>query len=425
MKLRSLFAAVSGNFIEWYDFALYLFLAPVLAKAFFPAAAGRLALLGALTVHTISFFFRPLGAIVFGHLGDVRGRRVALQISLSVLSFLSIVIALLPTYAKIGWLAPLLLCLCRIGQGICLGGEFAGSMIYLSESVHPSKRSLWSSMSNNGSNFGILMASCSAAFLSMWLEPAHFESYGYRLLFLSGGLVGVIGFALRSDLHETVAFKTRSKQLTLPLAHILSFEKKRLAQLFLLLSVSAVGSYGFMGSISTFLQQTLAFSLPLSLCYETVFILFSLALVPLFGWLADKITPQKMLKRACVAYILISMPSLYGYFQFQQPLFLVPILIIYCMEQASSPAFMCALFPVELRYTAVSIAYNLSMAIVGGLSPLFTQTSLGGKGQSYSMAYLLMASSLIALPLITVLMHASNRGADSKGLSKENFGYEV
>lgn len=214
---RQLFAAISGNFIEWYDFALYIFLAPVLAKQFFPDDAPGLAILFTFTLHAVSFFFRPLGAIIFGYLGDVYGRCIALKLSLSCLTLFSIIISLLPTFHQIGYIATLLLCVCRIVQGICLGGEFAGSMIYLSETAATSERAFMSSMSNNGSNLGIMLASGSAAILSSLMSDVTFIQYGYRILFFMGGMIGVIGFTFRSDLRESPEFLSKKVTLMSPL----------------------------------------------------------------------------------------------------------------------------------------------------------------------------------------------------------------
>lgn len=400
MKFKPALAAVSGNFIEWYDFGLYFFIAPILAQGFFPEKAGRFALLGTLSMHAVSFFFRPLGAALFGHIGDVYGRKIALQSSLFILAILSIVMACLPTYHQVGWLAPVLLCCCRIGQGISIGGEFAGSMVYLTESSTNKRQSFWSSMSNNGSNLGVLFASFTTATLSAGLGDVLFASYGYRLLFLFGGIISLIGLAFRSDLLETPDFQNKNRIPSLPLTHLFKHQKKRIVQLFLIIGISAVGSYGLMGSLSIFLQQSSAMSYTQALRYQTLFISISLVLVPFFAYLADKISPKSMLQWSCWIYVLAALHCFYYYYAFNSPSVLMLLVIIYSMEQASSPAFMSTLFPAEFRYTAVSMAYNCSMAVIGGLTPLLTQISFSPNSQSYALGYLLTIGSVVALFLI-------------------------
>jgi MHS family proline/betaine transporter-like MFS transporter len=397
--LKSSIAAISGNLIEWYDFALYLFLAPIIAKQFFPEA-GRFALLGTFTVYAVSFFFRPLGAIVFGHIGDVYGRALALRWSLSLLAALSIIMALLPGYQTIGVWATVLLCLCRIGQGICLGGEFAGSMIYLGETVKEERRSFYTSLSNNASNLGILLAAGSAALLSYLLPEALFATFGFRILFMLGGLIGVIGFAFRTDLTETQSFTAIAQHVKQPLLFVISQHRQAILQLFLMLIISALGSYAFIGYMSTFLNESLSYSLSVSLRFETLFIGLTLILVPCFAIIADKISPQRMFTYACFAYLVLALPCYYLLYHYQNALFLLPLVIIYSMEQSCVPALLMTFFPASVRYTGVSMTYNTCMALIGGLSPLLGQLFMKNWQMPYGIGGLLMVGAIAALWIV-------------------------
>lgn len=397
LKQHALFAAVCGNFIEWYDFALYLLLAPILAKHFFPQTAQHLALLGTLTVYAVSFFFRPLGGIFFGYLGDRYGRRFALRWSITGLTSLSIVLACLPDYSQIGPFATISLCLCRIAQGLCLGGEFAGSMIYLSESAAPHRRSFFSSLSNNGSNFGIMIASLSTIGLTALLGEAAVSAWGYRVLFLFGGLIGVIGFSFRTDLKESSEFLTHTFRVQNPLKTVLKYHRPALWRLFCVVNVGAVGSYALMGYVSTFLQQELNYSLNEAVQYETLFISLSLILVPLFALFADYFGAKRLLVWCCLLYIVAAIPVFYVLYIYQEPLFLMILFLIYSIEEACVPALMREYFPVHLRYTAASLSYNLSMGLVGGLSPVLGHFLLANLQLPYGIAYLLIGASLSAL----------------------------
>jgi len=393
---KSSIAAISGNLIEWYDFALYLFLAPIIAQQFFPTGS-KLALLGTFTVHAVSFFFRPLGAVLFGHIGDRYGRAIALRLSLSCLAALSMVMALLPTYHSIGPLATVMLCLCRIGQGICLGGEFAGSMIYLGETVHAQRRSFYTSFSNNASNIGILFAAGSAALLAYVLPEHTFATLGYRVLFFIGGLIGVVGFAFRTDLKETEAFLEMKEKVRKPLAIAIKQHPKAFVDLFLLLIISALGSYAFIGYMSTFLSQNIALNVAAALRYETFFIAVTLILVPVFAYYADKISPFNMLKKACIAYLVLSIPCYFLLYHYQMPLFLLPLVVAYSMEQSCVPALLMDYFPAQIRYTGVSMTYNTCMALIGGLSPLMGQLLIESWDIQYGIGLLLMVGAVMAL----------------------------
>lgn len=401
-SFKSIIAAISGNFIEWYDFALYLFLAPVLAKQFFEGNE-TLALLGTLTIHAVSFFFRPLGAMIFGHIGDVYGRAIALRISLSGLAALSIVMALLPNYDTLGILATVLLCLCRIGQGICLGGEFAGSMVYLAESVPLQRRSFFTSLSNNASNVGILVASASAMLLSSYTDPIFFSSYGYRILFFMGGIIGVLGFAFRSDLKETTPFLKLAAPKRKPLISVIK-NHNSCRRLLLMLNISALGSYALIGYMSTFLNQSIAINMPQALRYETFFIACTLLLVPLFAYYTDRLSSQRMFKNACLMYIALSVPCYYLFYTYNHPLFLLPLIVAYSMEQSSAPALMVDFFPTEIRYTGISITYNTCMAFIGGLSPLVCQLLLNVWQWDYGIGYLLVVGAIVAMSVVNKKM---------------------
>lgn len=397
LKAHTLFAAVCGNFIEWYDFALYLLLAPVLAQHFFPQTAQSWALLGTLTVYAVSFFFRPLGGILFGYLGDRYGRRLALRWSITALTSLSIVLACLPDYHQIGPSATILLCLCRIAQGLCLGGEFAGSMIYLSESATPTRRAFFSALSNNGSNFGIMIASLSTVGLNMLLGEAIVSAWGYRLLFLIGGIIGLIGFGYRSDLQESTEFLNHSLRVNNPLKIVLKYHRPALWRLFWVVSVGAVGSYALMGYVSTFLQQALHCTLNTAIQYETLFITISLVLVPAFALLADRFGAKRLLIGCCLLYIITAIPVFYAVYAYHEPLFLLLLFCIYSIEEACVPVLMRDYFPVHLRYTAASLSYNLSMGLIGGLSPVVGQFLLMNLHLPYGIAYLLIGGSLLGL----------------------------
>ncbi len=394
--LKSSIAAISGNLIEWYDFALYLFLAPIIAKQFFPES-GNLALLGTFTVHAVSFFFRPLGGVIFGYLGDVYGRAIALRLSLSCLAALSIVMALIPTYQYCGALATVLLCLCRVGQGICLGGEFAGSMIYLGETSKPTQRSFFTSLSNNASNMGILLAAGSAAALSHLMPEPLFTTYGYRLLFLLGGLIGVIGFAFRSDLSETIPFEEIKQHAKMPVVTLFKNHRAAFVRLFLMLILSALGSYALIGYMSTFLQQGLNLPMSNALSFESLFIAVTLILVPCFAHMADRTSPRQLFHKACLAYIVLALPCYFLLYHYQMPLFLLPLVLAYSMEQSCVPAMLIDYFPPEIRYTGVSITYNTCMALIGGLSPLLGQLFMGAWDMPYGIGFILIVSAIIAL----------------------------
>lgn len=174
------------------------------------------------------------------------------------MSVASVLTGLLPTYQQIGRVAPVLLICCRLIQGFCIGGEFAGSMIYLAESAEGERRALVSSMTNNGSNLGVLIAIVACALLAQFLGDQQMAVYGWRILFLSGGVLGISGLWLRRDLSESKTFTTLQSKIQkpyFPLKYVLSHQRKRVYQVILFLFISACGSYTLMGYLSTYLHE--------------------------------------------------------------------------------------------------------------------------------------------------------------------------
>ncbi len=373
MRTSSILAAITGNVIEWYDFTLYLFLAPVIAHNFFPAQNQVNAMLSTFMIFAVGFFIRPLGAVIFGHLGDRLGRTVTLKISILLISLPTIAIALLPNYQHWGIYAGLCLVICRLLQGLSIGGEFAGSMIYLSEMAPPNRRALASCMTNNGSNFGILCATLTAALFTSLMSESAFYDYGWRFPFLLGGILGLIGLWLRSDIAESPVFASlqdKAKLHSVPLLVIFRHYKKEVLHIFMLLIFAACGSYVLMDFMSTYLHQYFHYTLAAALKIATVYNVMTFGLVMVAAKLSDYVGRKPMLLIAALGYVLCSIPCFYMLQHDGSWWWLLPLVIFYCIEEATVPVTMAEMFPAAARYTGISVGYNFAMALVGGTSPL-------------------------------------------------------
>lgn len=373
MRTSSILAAITGNIIEWYDFTLYIFLAPVIAHNFFPAQNQVNAMLSTFMIFAVGFFIRPLGAVVFGHLGDKLGRTVTLKISILLISLPTIAIACLPNYQHWGIYAGLCLVICRLLQGLSIGGEFAGSMIYLSEMAAANKRALASCMTNNGSNFGILCATLTAAFFTSVMSESSFYDYGWRFPFLLGGVLGLIGLWLRNDIAESPVFtslQAKAKLHSVPLLTIFRHYKKEVLHIFMLLIFAACGSYVLMDFMSTYLHQYYHYTLAAALKIATVYDVMTFGLVITAAKLSDHFGRRPMLLISAVGYVICSIPCFYLLQHDGSWLWLLPLVIFYCIEEATVPVTMAEMFPAAARYTGISVGYNFAMALIGGTSPL-------------------------------------------------------
>ncbi|MGH6874883.1 MAG: MFS transporter, partial [Aestuariivirgaceae bacterium] len=196
---RSVAAAVIGNAMEWYDFAVYGFFASVIGKLFFPASEPSLSLIAALGVFAVGFLMRPIGGIVFGYVGDRYGRTVSLFLSIGAMAVGTLAIGLLPTYETAGMLAPILIITCRIVQGLAVGGEYATSIVVLVESAPLRRRGFRGSLACLGAGAGNLLGSATGAFLFSILDKDQVDTWGWRIPFLIGVVVALAGIYLRRN----------------------------------------------------------------------------------------------------------------------------------------------------------------------------------------------------------------------------------
>lgn len=419
MKRSSIFAAIMGNVIEWYDFTLYVFLAPALAHNFFSQQDHLNAMLSTFLIFATGFFVRPLGSIIFGHLGDRFGRTTTLKISILLISLPTIGIALLPAYQQWGSYAVLCLIFFRLLQGLCIGGEFAGSMIYLAEMAAADKRAWVSSMTNNGSNFGVLCATLMAALFSSMMPEADFYRYGWRLPFLLGGLIGLLGLWLRRDLCETPVFNSLRSQAQLqplPLLTVLRSHKAALVHVFLLLIMAATGSYVLMNFMSTYLNQYFHYSLATALKIQTIYNGLTFALVMIAAQFSDRYGRRFSLMVSALGYLLFSVPCFYLLKMGGPWLCLFPLVVFYCIEEASMPAAMAEMFPAAARYTGISLGYNLAMALVGGTAPFINTWLVAKFNDPLLIAYYLAIGA--ALSLIVILAYLPRQFGHACDLAK-------
>ncbi|MEP7207208.1 MAG: MFS transporter, partial [Casimicrobiaceae bacterium] len=204
---RAVSAAVVGNVLEWYDFAVYGYVATIIAKNFFPAGDDVAALLATFAAFGLGFVVRPLGGIVIGRLGDTRGRKTALILTIMLMAFGTVMIGLIPSYASIGILAPILLVVARLLQGFSAGGEWGGSTAFIVEWAPAGRRGFYGSFQQCSVVAGLLLGSGVAATLASVLTPATMEGWGWRIPFLLGGLLGPVGMYMRRNIGETPAYR--------------------------------------------------------------------------------------------------------------------------------------------------------------------------------------------------------------------------
>jgi MFS family permease len=405
---RILIASLVGTTIEFYDFYIYATAAALVFGAlFFPSTSPTVEQLAAWASFGIAFVARPVGAVAFGHFGDRIGRKSTLVASLLMMGGSTLLIAFLPTYAMAGWIAPAALCVLRFGQGFGLGGEWGGAALLAVENAPPGWRSRFGIAPQLGAPLGFILANGLFLILGMILSPAQFESWGWRLPFLfSAALVGV-GLWIRLRLTETPAFAamlTEEKPPSVPLAEALrnhlreivggTFAAMACFTFFYIATAFALG-YG---------TKTLAIPRESFLGMQLAAIIFLAAGILLSGLWGDRKSPRFVLITGCAIGIpvgLLLAPMLGSGSLLLITIFLALALFVMGLLYGPLGAWLPSLFPARVRYTGVSIAFNMGGIFGGAMTPFAAQALADRGGLAWVGAYLAGAAlvSLVALLL--------------------------
>ncbi|SQJ19315.1 Proline porter II [Serratia rubidaea] len=396
-------AAAIGNFVEWFDFAVYGFLATIIAQHFFSADLPQAALLQTFAVFAVAFALRPLGGVIFGMLGDKLGRKRILSLTVLLMAGSTTIIGLLPTYASIGMLAPLFLTLTRCVQGFSAGGEYAGACAYVMEHA-PNHKRAWYGSFITVSTFSAFAAAATITYLlDASLSAEQMSRWGWRIPFLVAAPLGLVGVYLRLRMEETPAFRAalaESATAHAPLSETLRQQAGNILRLGAFISLTALSFYMFTTYFSTFLQLEGHFSRAAALLVSTVALLFAAGMCPPVGALCDRIGRRKTVALTGVWVIL----SVYPAWQLASSghlwaAILGDLLLATgaVLSGVVTAALLSEVFPTRARYTASAITYNLAYTIFGGTAPLVATWLIGYTGSSVSPAFYLALVALLAL----------------------------
>jgi MFS family permease len=395
-----------GTAVEFYDFYVYATAASlVFGPMFFPAASASAQLLAAYASFGIAFLARPIGAVVFGHFGDRIGRKSTLVSSLLLMGGSTVAIGLLPTYAMAGWLAPLALCTLRFGQGFGLGGEWGGAALLAVENAPPGRRAWFGMFPQLGAPVGFIAANGLFLLLGVFLSPAEFKSWGWRLPFLASALLVGVGLWVRLKLTETPAFKAALETelpASVPLAELLSrYPRETLGGAFAVVACFAIFYLATAFALG-YGTTTLGYDRRVFLALQLGAIIFLAIGVVSAAWLSDRSNPRRVLLVGCGMTVVVggllapmlgsgSLPTIW--------LFLSLALLVMGFVYGPLGAWLPSLFPARVRYTGVSMAFNVGGILGGGLAPMLAQALANHGGLPWVGAYLAAAAltSLVGL----------------------------
>lgn len=404
-----LFGSLIGTAIEFFDFYIYANAAVlVFPQLFFPGSDPTTSTIESLATFSIAFFARPIGSAVFGHYGDKIGRKATLVAALLTMGISTVCIGLLPTYQSIGIVAPLLLMLCRFGQGLGLGGEWGGAVLLAIENAPPGKRSWYGMFPQLGAPIGLLLSGGTFLILSDTLTNEQFFDYGWRIPFIASSLLVLIGFYIRMKITETPSFAhavETKKQVDVPLLTILKLYKKELI----------FGTFAAVATFVTFYLMTvfslswgtsdLGFSRRDFLIIELFAIVFFLIGIPVSASLADRFGRKNVLLIVSLVIALFGLS--FSYFMDSGNNTLITTFVCIGMglmglTYGPLGTFLSELFPTEVRYSGASLTFNLAGILGASFAPLIAIWLAKSYGIGFVGYYLSVAAMISFVALLAI-----------------------
>ncbi|MFX1821943.1 MFS transporter [Pseudarthrobacter sp. CC4] len=431
-------AGTIGHFVEWYDWYIYGLLAAVFAGQIFPSENPFASLVAALLTYAVGFVIRPLSGIIISPLADRYGRRLILTLSISGMALGSLIIGLTPSFATIGYAAPVLFLVARILQGISAGTEQQSAIAFMVEHAPANRRGLFGSFSNMASGLATLAATGSAAIVTSSFAPAELAAWGWRIPFVIGGVLGVAGLILRARSDETPEFEAAAlvdqKSAWARLKDLIREHPKALLQA-AALSAPAVAYYTWATFLPTYAKLTTGRDLSSTLAGSVIGLVLLVVIVPVCGYLSDRLGRRKIFPIiGAIGMIVLFYPLL---LLLNQPGFWVYVLVsasgwvVLGIWQAVYPTIQAELFPASVRVAGIGFAHQIVIAVFGGTAPLIAAAFVGA-GQPMFVAYYMIAIVTLSLIVYFTLPETGSKGpratvapADPEVLEGEHLLFET
>lgn len=398
---KVLFLSSLGGVLEYYDFVIYLFLAPFIEKIFFAGNSSYLATLKTLAIFAAGYLVRPLGGVIFSHFGDRYGRKVVFLMTVVFMAVPSFAIGFLPPTAEIGMLAPILLLLFRLMQGLALGGEIPASITFVSEHVPRERLGFALATLFFGINIGLLLGSLITTLITNHFDNTAILAYAWRYPFMLAGIFGLLAIYLRRYLRETAAFTKLRKQdlVPVPIVTLLQHHYLQVIQGFFLAALGAVTIFYYL-YWPQYLHQYYDYNLADIMRINTISIVVLNVVIIAGGILGDKIGHRRLYMFGAMMLLLLTYPLsfimtlhhlkmvLMSYLMFSLIVGLIPS--VYC-------AMLSNLFPTPVRYSGVALSYNMAYAIFGGMGPVICTVLIHEFQSALAPAYYMMVTAMLAL----------------------------
>ncbi|MGW2509492.1 glycine betaine/L-proline transporter ProP [Streptomyces scopuliridis] len=426
---RAVKAASLGNAMEWFDFGIYSYLAVTIGHVFFPSGNSTVELLSSFATFAVAFLVRPLGGMFFGPMGDRIGRKKVLALTMIMMAIGTFAIGLIPSYASIGFWAPVLLIFFRLVQGFSTGGEYGGASTFIAEYAPDKRRGFFGSFLEFGTLAGYIGAAGLVTALTAALGSDAMQAWGWRVPFLVAGPLGLVGLYLRLRLDETPAFQkleSDTAQVSEAADSVEITTREDLARIFrqywpsLILCVALVGAYNvtdymLLSYMPTYLSDELGYSETHGLLILLAVMAFLMLIINQVGKLNDRFGRKPLLMAGMLGFFFLSLPAFLLIKGGGIPAITAGVLMLglslVCLLGTMSSA-LPALFPTEVRYGSLSVGYNLSASLFGGTTPLVITGLIGLTGDNLMPAYYAMAAALVGVIAVACMKETAQRPLD-------------
>jgi len=407
---KALLAGVAGTALQWYDFALFGYFAPIIATTYFPNDNRFSSLLSVFGVFAVGYLLAPLGSLFFGYIGDRYGRKRALTLSVLAMAIPTAMISIVPGYKLIGIAAPILITLLRVTQGFVASAEFTGSAIFLVEHAKPERKAFYGCLTSSAYSTGLILAGLVASFFTASFMPA----WGWRLGFAVALVAGLLIFFLRLHVKETPEYRQVSDAAKPRHPFLAAFNESPLAVIGViglawLVSIMTFGTYMF---TATYLNSYFN----LSLSTASLIITFALAvdaiLEPFIAILADKIGHLRVIRVGMILMMVLSLPIFAALSSGDLSLIMAGLIlmsVLIAITYAPLNAYMVSLFPSQYRYSGFGVAFNIGISLFGGTTPLVMMFLIEKTNNFVSPAWYYIIGTVIGLCSLVVCEKSRRR----------------